>query len=67
MSSSIKAFDYDFVLSLNASHRIRECLPTIERTLGGRRMLAATLDHRFFNIDEKNHIKKVVYTFATYR
>jgi N-acetyl sugar amidotransferase len=50
-------FDYDFVLSMNASHRLRDCLPAIEMAAGDKKILAATLNHRFFKLHEKNMIK----------
>lgn len=60
MATMNRSFDYDTVLSLNASRRVRECLPAIEQSLGERRMLAATLNHRFFNLYEKNFIKGTI-------
>ncbi len=50
-------FAYDFVLSLTSSLRLRECLPTIDNTLEERKILAATLNHRFYNLHDKNFIK----------
>ena len=57
MTQHVTSFAYDLVLSLNSSYRLRECLPAIERSLGERKLLAVTLNHRFYNIDEKNFIK----------
>ena len=57
MTKPSAAFDYDVVLSLNASSRLRETLPAIEQSLGDRRMLAVTLNHRFYTLHDKNFIK----------
>lgn len=62
MTQRPMAFAYDLVLSLNASPRVRECLPAIGDALGGRRLLAATLNHRFYNVYEKNFIKGSIET-----
>lgn len=53
-------FSYDVVLMLNASSQIRALMPSIERRYAGKRILAATLNHRFFRLDEKNHIKGTI-------
>ena len=57
MTEQAASFLYDVVLSLNSSRRLRECLPAIEKALEGRRLLAATLNHRFYSLHEKNFIK----------
>lgn len=64
MTQPPKAFAYDIVLSLNASPRIRECLPEIDKTRGTRRHLAVTLNHRFYDIYEKNFIKGTIEAHA---
>jgi N-acetyl sugar amidotransferase len=56
----MRHFDYDLLLSLTAARRVRECLPGIQQSLRGRRMLAATLNHRFYTLDEKNLIKGTI-------
>jgi N-acetyl sugar amidotransferase len=53
-------FDYDVVLSLDASPQVRRALPAIEQSLGQRRLLAATLNHRFYGLHEKNLIKGTI-------
>jgi N-acetyl sugar amidotransferase len=55
-------FAYDLVLSLDAAPRVRERLPTIQSQLGDRRLLAVTLNHRFYNVHEKNFIKGSIET-----
>lgn len=60
MTSPVRAFAYDVVLSLNASHGVRQSLPSIEEWLNGRRMVAATLDHRFYLLDQKNFMKGTI-------
>jgi N-acetyl sugar amidotransferase len=55
--TQIRPFAYDVVLLLNASAHLRTRLPSIVQSLDGRRMLAATLNHRFYEIHEKNAIK----------
>src|SRR5437016_2628039 len=54
------SFEYDVVLSLTASPRVRERLSRIERALGSRRLLAATLNHRFHSLHDKNVIKGTI-------
>jgi N-acetyl sugar amidotransferase len=54
------SFKYDVLLSLNSSPRMRECFPSIEKQLGEKKMLAATFNHRFFNLYEKNFIKNFI-------
>lgn len=56
----MRHFDYDLLLSLTAARRVRECLPGIQQSLGVRRMLGATLNHRFYTLDEKNLIKGTI-------
>jgi len=53
-------FSYDVVLSLDSSPQVRRALPAIEQSLGQRRMLAATLNHRFYGLPEKNYIKGTI-------
>lgn len=64
MTTEIPFFSYDAVLGMNASYRIREAFPAIEELLGGRLILAATLNHRFFKLHEKNFIKGTIETHA---
>lgn len=64
MNQTPKVFAYDIVFSLNASPRVRECMPTINKTRNGRRLLAATLNHRFYDVYEKNFIKATIETHA---
>lgn len=56
-SAEDPSFSYDLVLSLNASHRLRECLPAIRSSLAGSRVLAVTLNHRFYTLYQKNLVK----------
>lgn len=60
MTQPAKPFDYNIVLSLDSSHLVRESLPTIQASLGNQRLLAATLNHRFFTLPEKNFIKGTI-------
>lgn len=62
MTQHPTAFAYDLILSLDASPRVRECLPAIKDALSGRRLLAATLNHRFYGVHEKNFIKGSIET-----
>jgi hypothetical protein len=63
MTPSSKPFAYDQVLSLDSSHRVRHCLSVLEAAPGGRRrLLAVTLNHRFYNLHEKNSIKGTIET-----
>jgi len=55
-------FAYDLVLALDASPRVRERLPAIKGALGERSLLAATLNHRFYSIHEKNFMKASIET-----
>jgi N-acetyl sugar amidotransferase len=57
MTQHVEPFAYDLVLALDASRRVRACLPGLQESLGERRMLAATLNHRFYDLHEKNLIK----------
>ncbi len=52
-----RSFSYDVVLSLNASRRLRECLPAIEGSLSESKVLAVTLNHRLYTLYQKNLIK----------
>ena len=54
------SFKYDVILSLNSSPRLRECFPSIIKWLGEKKMLAATFNHRFYNLHEKNFIKNFI-------
>ena len=58
----IKPFDYDLVLSLDASPHVRTALSGIEKWRKGERLLAVTLNHRFFDLREKNIIKGTIET-----
>jgi N-acetyl sugar amidotransferase len=60
MKQQAPSFAYDFVLSLHSSYRLRESLPAIERALEDRKILAATLNHRFYSLHEKNFIKGTI-------
>lgn len=60
MNQRARSFAYDVLLSLNSSSRVREHLPAIMGSLGEQRLLAATLNHRFYNLHEKNHIKGTI-------
>lgn len=64
MSQSPRPFAYDEVLSLNASPRVRICLTELETrsTAQPRRLLSATLNHRLFDLHEKNFIKGTIET-----
>lgn len=64
MSSEIRSFDYDVILSLNSSRQVRDLLPAIELWLGERRVLAVTLNHRFHSLHAKNFIKGTVEAHA---
>ena len=57
-----KPFAYDLILSLNDSPHVRARLPAIKDALGQDRLLAATLNHRFYNVREKNFIKASIET-----
>lgn len=57
MTQRVKPFAYDVVLALGASRQLRDRLPAIQETLEGRRLLAATLNHRFYDLHDKNLIK----------
>src|SRR5690348_18006344 len=56
----VKPFAYDLVLSLDASPRVRPALTGIERSLKDKQLLAATFNHRFFDLREKNLIKGTI-------
>lgn len=56
------SFQYDVILSLNASIRLRERFPVIKAAYHGQRMLAATFDHRFYRLHEKNFMKGFIET-----
>lgn len=56
----VNPFDYDLVLSLDASPRVRTVLNGIEKSLQGQRLLAVTLNHRFFDLRDKNLIKGTI-------
>lgn len=58
--SHFSHFAYDVVLSLDSSPQVRRALPAIEQSLGQRRLLAATLNHRFYGLHEKNYIKGTI-------
>jgi N-acetyl sugar amidotransferase len=53
------SFKYGMILSLNSSPRIAECFQAIQDKCGNERMLAATFNHRFYNIYDKNYIKNL--------
>ena len=55
-----ESFKYDFVLSLNALLKIRQKHNSIVKLIEGKSILAATLNHRFFNLDDKNYIKAYI-------
>lgn len=62
MTQAFKPFSYDFVLSLTASPHVRRSLPAIQEMLGDQRLLAATLNHRFYRLYDKNVIKGSIET-----
>lgn len=64
MTQPPKAFAYDAVLSLSASPRVRDCMPEIDKTRSERRLLAVTLNHRFYDVYEKNFIKGTIEAHA---
>lgn len=51
------SFKYDVVLSLNASPRLGERFQSIKDRYCNGRILAATFNHRFYDLYEKNFIK----------
>jgi|GEM_PF-102680 len=51
------SFKYDVILSLNSSLALREHFPLIAEKFQGQKILAATFNHRFFNLQEKNFMK----------
>lgn len=57
MTTPIRPFSYDVVLTLDASREVREMLPRLAGYAGTGCVLAATLNHRFYNLAEKNRIK----------
>lgn len=60
MKQSDNSFKYDLVLSLNSSAKVRQSLPEIESRYKERKILSATLNHRFYNLHEKNYIKGTI-------
>lgn len=60
MAQIKNSFKYDVVLSLNSSPRLRECFPYIEKQFSEKRLLSATFNHRFYNLNEKNFIKNFI-------
>ncbi|MBU1052658.1 MAG: N-acetyl sugar amidotransferase [Proteobacteria bacterium] len=60
MKQSDDSFKYDVVLSLNSLTRLRQSLPEIERLYKEKQILSATLNHRFYDLHEKNYIKGTI-------
>jgi N-acetyl sugar amidotransferase len=60
MTKFADSFKYDLLLSLNSSPRLGECFHSIVKQHGEKKMLAATFNHRFFNLHEKNFIKNFI-------
>jgi N-acetyl sugar amidotransferase len=54
------SFSYDVVLSLTPAPSLRERFPAIHEWTGGRRVLAATLNHRLFSLHDKNVMKGTI-------
>lgn len=60
MNALKDTFKYDILLSLTASSRLRSHFPSIENKLKDKKLLAATFNHRFYNLAEKNFIKNFI-------
>jgi N-acetyl sugar amidotransferase len=64
MTLGVRHFAYDVVLSLDDSPLLRSRMPAIQSEFAGRRILAATLNHRLYDIGAKNYIKGTIEAHA---
>jgi N-acetyl sugar amidotransferase len=53
-------FDYDLILSLNASQRLRSSYSSVSGKYKNKKILAATFDHRFYSLADKNFMKNFI-------
>ncbi len=60
MAQFKNTFKYDILLSLTSSQRLKNCFPYIEKHFSSNKLLAATYNHRFYNLAEKNYIKNFI-------
>jgi N-acetyl sugar amidotransferase len=60
MSTFKDSFKYDVLIPVSASAKLLERYPAIESKLAGQKMLAATYNHRFYKLADKNFIKNFI-------
>lgn len=54
------SFKYDVLVALTPSQRLRDCFPSIKNYFSNKKILAATFNHRFYNLADKNFIKNFI-------